>query len=235
MTTIPCVLCESGETSPIHTDTTRMQHTRTYHECSNCKVIFVAPDERLRPTEERARYDMHENDPDDPNYRSFLNQLFEPVARRIPEQSSGLDFGSGPGPTLHRMFEEAGHSMAIYDPFYADDPSVFETEYDFITTSETAEHLYYPMDEFERLWKCLKPGGTLGIMTSLAPDTEDFGSWHYKNDDTHVTFYRPETFAFMARQWEAPLEVVSDRVILLEKLEVEEPQRRYSLSFTSSI
>ena len=34
--------------------------------CGNCKLIFVPPKQRLDADEELSRYEMHENDPDDP-------------------------------------------------------------------------------------------------------------------------------------------------------------------------
>jgi len=51
------------------------------------------------------------NSPDDPRYRAFLSRLFIPLNERIAPESCGLDFGSGPGPTLSVMFEEQGHTM----------------------------------------------------------------------------------------------------------------------------
>jgi hypothetical protein len=179
----------------------------------------MKPDHRLDPGEEKSRYDMHENDPGDTAYRDFLSQLFEPLVKKLPPQSYGLDFGSGPGPTLNVMFEEQGHRMKLYDPFYANDPSVFDEHYDFITTTETAEHLYHPRKEFDRLWSCLKPGGWLGIMTQFVPSREEFANWHYRRDDTHVTFYSPKTFRTMAQRWNAELELIGDRVAIFRKPE----------------
>ena len=189
----------------------------TYLECIRCGLYFVNPEERLPPEEEKLRYDLHENDPADPDYRNFLSQLFEPLNERLPARSTGLDFGSGPGPTLHLMFEKAGHSMNIFDPFYDHDPSVFDNIYDFITMTETAEHLFYPREEFEKLWNILKPGGYLGVMTMLLLEPEKFAEWHYRKDDTHVTFYQKKTFEWLAGHLNADLHILSDRVIILEK------------------
>lgn len=172
---------------------------------------------RLTPEIEKARYDQHENKPDDPNYRAFLNQLFEPLQKKLKPNSLGLDFGSGPGPTLHLMFEEKGHRMNIYDPFYANDKTVFQHLYDFITTTETAEHLFNPKEEFEQLWTCLKPGGWLGIMTEFAPPVENFPDWHYRRDDTHVAFYSKNTFNWLARTWNTAVEFHGNRVAIFHK------------------
>lgn len=191
--------------------------TYTYCHCPNCDLVFVRPGDRLSPAEEKKRYDHHENDPDDPDYRNFLNQLFEPLNQKLEPESFGLDYGSGPGPTLSILFEEAGHRMEIFDPFYANHPSVFNKAYDFITTTETAEHFYDPRKEFNRLWKLLKPGGYLGIMTLLRPENIPFADWHYIKDDTHVTLYSRATFQWLARKLGAVLTIIGERVIILHK------------------
>jgi hypothetical protein len=98
---------------------------RDYLQCQDCQLIFALPEYFLSADEEKARYDTHQNSPQDPRYRQFLNRLFLPIQQQLPPHSSGLDFGSGPGPTLSVMFEEVGHHMAIYDRFYADDPTVY--------------------------------------------------------------------------------------------------------------
>jgi 2-polyprenyl-3-methyl-5-hydroxy-6-metoxy-1,4-benzoquinol methylase len=182
-----------------------------------CDLVFVHPDSYLSSAEEFKRYEQHNNDPDDPRYRSFLSKLQKPVAKHLAPGSSGLDFGSGPGPLLKQMFEEQGHNMAFYDTFYAPDIAVFEASYDFITTSETVEHLQKPRQELERLWSCLKPGGILGIMTGVHYTDIDFKNWYYIRDETHVIFFSPKTFKWLAQLWGSELEFVGDSVILFKK------------------
>lgn len=214
MRNLSCVLCNSVDTEWIYKDDTRLEDLRDYHLCKQCKLIFVPPVQRLSAEEELARYEMHQNDPNDPGYRKFLARMFKPLEKKLPDNSFGLDFGSGPGPTLHLMFEEAGHTMLIYDPFYADKPSVFKKNYDFITTTETAEHLYDPIKELDRLWSCLKPGGYLGVMTRRWTSIEKFKNWHYKNDDTHVCFFHEDTFWWLQDRWSAELEVYKRDVVI---------------------
>lgn len=209
---IECTLCNQQKTTVYH-----KTGIYAYLRCPNCDLVFVPPDDRLSRAEEKSRYDLHENSPEDPRYRNFLNQLFEPLNEKLEPGSSGLDYGSGPGPTLSIMFKEAGHKMEIFDPFYANDPSVFNLTYDFITSTETAEHFYNPQQEFDRLWEILKPGGVLGIMTKLRPKDEPFADWHYHKDDTHVALYSKETFQWLAKKLNAKLTIIGERVILLEK------------------
>ena len=213
MKTTRCILCYSDKTFVVLVD----ELLYTYLECSRCGLYFANPEERIPPEEEKLRYLPHENNPDDPDYRAFLNQLFEPLNQRLPPNRHGLDYGSGPGPTLHLMFEDTGHKMDIYDPFFADNPEVLEKTYDFITCTETAEHFYHPGREFQNLWTMLKPGGLLGIMTWLLSDAIDFKTWHYRRDETHVAFYQKKTFEWLADRLNANLDILSDRVIILEK------------------
>ena len=214
MKNLKCVLCGNKEAEWILKDDTRMNYVRDYYLCPECHLIFVDPEQRLDAEEELSRYEMHENDPDDPRYRKFLSRMFDPMIERIEPNSYGLDFGSGPGPTLSLMFEEAGHTVRIYDPFYADDPSVFDDRYDFITTTETAEHLFDPLMELDRLWNCLKPGGYLGIMTKRHRGREHFTEWHYKNDDTHVVFFHEDTFRWLGRRWNSEPEFIRSDVVI---------------------
>ena len=177
----------------------------------------MPPHQFLSAQAEKAEYDRHQNSPEDAGYRRFLGRLFEPLASRLEPESRGLDFGSGPGPTLSVMFEEAGYRMAIYDPFYAPDRSVLDERYDFVTASEVVEHLHRPRRVLDRLWSLLRPGGILGIMTKRVLDRDAFSRWHYKNDPTHVCFFSLETFEWLAEHWQAELTVCGADVVLLRR------------------
>ena len=63
------------------------------------------------------------------------------------------------------MLEEKGHQVELYDKFYAQDHSVFDKEFDFITLTEVIEHLEILCLRLERLTSILKPKGVLAIMT----------------------------------------------------------------------
>ncbi len=191
--------------------------SREFFRCPDCELVFVLPCRYLSLQEEKAVYDQHENSPDDFEYRKFLSRLFEPMLQRLHPNSNGLDFGSGPGPTLSVMFEEAGHKMEIYDPFYAPDITPLSQQYDFITASEVVEHMHQPTEELDRLWSCLKPGGLLGIMTKRVTDQSKFAGWHYKNDPTHVCFFSKKTFQWFAAHWNAVLTIAGNDVVLFRK------------------
>lgn len=182
-----------------------------------CDLVYVPPAYHLPARAEKAEYDLHQNSPQDTGYRRFLSRIFKPMRARLAPASHGLDFGCGPGPTLSVMFEEAGHDMTLYDPFYAPDAAALQQQYDFITASEVVEHLRRPQRELDRLWACLRGGGTLGIMTKLVLDRTAFSRWHYKNDLTHVCFWSRATFAWLAVRWRAKLHFAYKDVVLLHK------------------
>ena len=88
---------------------------RQFLSCSVCDLVFTPREFYVSVEKEKEIYDRHQNSPDDLRYRNFLNKMFLPMNDRLSPESVGLDFGSGPGPTLSVMFEEAGHTMSIYD------------------------------------------------------------------------------------------------------------------------
>lgn len=206
-----CPLCGAGS-GPFHQD-----HKRRYLRCERCFLVFVPPEFHLPAEAEKAEYDLHENRIDDPRYRAFLGRLATPLLALLTPGSRGLEFGCGPGPALAAMLREAGHQLALYDPFYYPDVCVLQPGYDFITATEVVEHLHQPGVELERLWGLLAPGGLLGVMTKLVTDPEAFAGWHYKNDVTHVCFFSRETWTWWGRGRGAEPGFEAADVILLRK------------------
>ncbi|MDZ7860552.1 MAG: class I SAM-dependent methyltransferase [Candidatus Krumholzibacteriota bacterium] len=207
-----CPLCGAAEAKDFYRD-----ETRDYFRCRRCNLVFVPSRQFLSPEDEKARYDLHRNLPDDKNYRRFLGRLFIPMRDILTPGAKGLDFGSGPGPTLSLMFEQAGHPMSVYDCFYSPDQSVLKKQYDFITATEVAEHLHRPGEELSRLWRCLRPGGKLGIMTKFTPGPDEFASSHYRKDLTHVSFFSKATFEWLAARWPAKILFCENDVIIFSK------------------
>ena len=207
-----CPLCNATGGTPFFTD-----NRRDYLRCVQCALVYVPRAFYLSAAAERAEYDKHQNDVDDPGYRAFLSRLFEPLKASLSPASSGLDFGCGPGPALAKMLREAGYPVAVYDPFYAADTAVLQHSYDFITATEVVEHMHKPGDDLSRLWNMLRPGGTLAVMTKLVLDAAAFTTWHYKNDPTHVCFFSRETWQWWARKNAAELRFEGADVIFLRR------------------
>lgn len=207
-----CPLCESEKSSFFFEF-----KKKDYYRCTECHLIFLPEQFHVKDQDEKEIYGRHENSPEDLRYRGFLSRLFDPLKNKLNPESRGLDFGSGPGPTLSIMLEEVGHKMSIYDKFFACDESAFNQDYDFITATEVFEHLRKPKFEIERLLSCLKPGGYLGVMTKLATDKERFATWHYKNDPTHIIFFSEKTFKWLGRSYNLELEFFGADVIIMKK------------------
>lgn len=193
---------------------------RSYFRCPACDARFLDPAQLPSAEEELAHYRHHENDPDDPRYRRFLSKLAEPLLERLPGASRGLDYGCGPGPALAAMLREAGHEVALYDPFFAPDPSPLARTYDFVTCTEVAEHFHHPARDFDRLRALVRPGGWLGMMTCFQTDDARFRDWHYRKDPTHVVFYRAETFGHLAALWGWSCESPVKDVVLMRRPEL---------------
>jgi len=107
--------------------------------------------------------------------------------------------------------------VRTYDVFYDPDASVWYQNYDFITCTEVVEHLHNPDREFRRLFDALKPGGWVAIMTKRVTNHSAFIDWHYIRDLTHVCFYSDETFKWLAKKYDAELQLPANDVVLLQK------------------
>ncbi|CAC9634855.1 Putative methyltransferase associated with DUF414 [uncultured Gammaproteobacteria bacterium] len=212
-----CPLCYSEKIQPYY-----QNKGVGYLSCSQCELVFMSKIHHLNDTEEKLRYDAHQNNPDDKRYQAFLSQVLEPVIHHLNKQgfkppkinAKGLDFGCGPGPTLSLMFEKQGHQVDLFDKFYVNNPAVFEQNYDFITATEVVEHLSAPNVELLRLFNSLKKRGVLAIMTQMMDDKTDFATWYYKNDPTHICFFSKNTMRHLAKQWHVKVLFFGNNVAL---------------------
>lgn len=188
-----------------------------YWRCERCQATFLQASQLPAPETEIGQYLLHQNDPEDPDYRQFLGRLATPLLERLEARRQGLDYGCGPGPALAAMLREAGHSVALFDPFFHPDYAVLERKYDFISCSEAVEHFHHAAKEFHLLARLLRPRGWLAIMTSFQTDDERFAHWHYRRDPTHVVFYREATFRQLAEDYGWRCEIPCANVALLQK------------------
>ncbi len=198
-----CPLCDSTNTTPLENTGELL-----YHACIECRLVYLAPEHLLSPEEELKRYRLHTNSPDETGYRNFLLRFFTPFSLLLPPGAQGLEFGCGPGPVLAGMFREAGFGIRLYDPFFFPDTTALVQRYDFISATEVVEHFHRPRYSWDLLFSLLQPGGYLGIMTKCLTGETDFPTWYYRREETHVAFYRAETFSWIAERWGARLSVL---------------------------
>jgi SAM-dependent methyltransferase len=178
-----------------------------YHACATCDFIQLDPAHLPAPAEEKARYDTHENRPDNAGYVAMLAAFLDRAVLPWREgKTTALDFGCGPGPVLAGLLEQAGFAVDVYDPFYAPHRIYEGRTYDVVTGTEVVEHLHAPGEVFDRLARLLAPGGILALTTRFHPGVPDaFLDWWYRRDPTHVAFYTPRTFRALAARLDLDL------------------------------
>ncbi|MDM7859355.1 class I SAM-dependent methyltransferase [Alteromonas sp. ASW11-36] len=168
---------------------------------------------------ERAEYELHQNSDDDLGYLKFLDRARLPLLNNIESPANGLDFGSGPNPVLARRLAQDGFDMQVYDPLFAPNPPQKpKNGFDFIVSTEAIEHFHQPDVEWQQWLDLLSPNGLLVIMTKRWLSVEKFANWHYKNDQTHVSFFNLATFEYLAKRDGFLLETPGADVVLMRRL-----------------
>ncbi len=125
------------------------RQTQSYLQCQQCELVFVKPDQGWEKTNEKAHYDLHENDPSDAGYRRFFISHRGSLTDKISSLHTGWILVVARPRYLLLMLEEAGHTMELYDIYYHPETSVLEKTYDFMTATEVIEHLYHP----DKVWQ----------------------------------------------------------------------------------
>lgn len=207
-----CPLCGQAKISPNYSG-----ERGHYALCPNCKLVFLDPSSHPSSAESKQRYDTHNNNPEDEGYQAFFAELVEALKSRRPPPAKVLDYGTGQGSALPPLLSALGYEVALYDPLYVPDSKVLNKTYDVVTCTETMEHFAKPGQEFEKLVKMLPSKGILAVMSLWLAKKQDFDSWWYKNDLTHISFYTEDTLSWMASNWNLHLEVLSDRLALFRK------------------
>lgn len=195
-----CLLCQTISTQNF---TVEKKPVHSYFHCPHCDLIFMDPLERPLPDEEKARYDLHENE-ETTGYRNFFAPLLQDIENysvvlgKPRTQVQILDYGSGPTGFLGKLLKERSFQVANFDIFYSPTPESLETSYDVITSTEVWEHFHDPFKEITMLTGILKTFGILVVMTSAHPGPGPFHDWHYRRDFTHVTFFSEKTMKWIA-------------------------------------
>ena len=185
------------------------KHSVAYHVCPACRYTFKSPEHHQNLPTQKTRYDLHENDPDDPGYRAYFQRFLDYVLPMVPIGGRALDFGCGASDLLASMLTEAGYTTDRYDPIYHPDSAYASESYDLIVSTEVFEHLDDPLTTLRHLRDRLTPTGHLALQTQFLPDTcEAFLDWYYRLDPTHIGFFTPRTFGAMGEL--LGLQVVGD-------------------------
>lgn len=183
----PCRLC----TARAH-PWTKSIHGIAYEWCSHCGAVQRAAGDLPSPEVELGRYREHNNQPDNQDYRAYLQRFIDSaIAPYVEDPAEGasagiastehaappqsetphiLDFGSGPFPVLSEMLRDLGYRVTSYDPFFLPDERALSEAgpvYDAVVMLEVIEHLHHPRQELDRLFSLMKPGARLILRTGV--------------------------------------------------------------------
>lgn len=195
MSSFPCPLC-CAESQPYFTEKERL-----FLKCPVCKAVITHPDNFLTAEAEKARYELHENDPENEGYQKFVSPITSGILNDFTHYDKGLDFGSGTGSPIMKVLKGNDYNIVEYDLYFHNHPELLKQQYDYIACCEVAEHFKEPHKEFTLLRNLLKPNGKLYLMTEMIDDSKDFAVWYYKKDPTHVFLYHPETFEWIKEEF----------------------------------
>ena len=190
---------------------------RLYHQCNNCKGVFVDPALILPPEEEKLRYEEHNNDVNDKRFQKFVSPITDLVQKEFTENHFGLDFGAGFAPVITKVLTDRNYNIKPYDPFFFNDSELLRKKYDYITSCEVVEHFHNPAKEFKLLRSLLNPGGKVFIKTWLVNDETDFHNWNYKDDHTHVFIFHENSLQWIKENIGFSYFKIDERIITFTK------------------
>ena len=206
-----CPLCNS--TSTLFYEKTK----HLFYKCNTCHGIFRPKHTFLTAEEEKAHYEKHNNDVFDERYQNFVSPIVNAVLQDFSSEAKGLDFGSGTGPVIAKMLTDKGYQVQNYDLFFANEPSLLNQKYDYISCCEVMEHFHQPYKEFELLKSLLLPKGKLYCKTEVFNNQKPFENWYYKDDFTHVFIYQHKTLEWIKTKFHFSNLVIKEKLIVFEK------------------
>ncbi len=189
---------------------------REYRRCTNCKLIYTATKQQLSKTQEKKHVELHKNGIDNVNYVKYLNKAIEPALVYLNKDMKGLDYGSGPEPTLYKILTQMEFNCDKYDPIYA--PKELTETFDYVFATECFEHFFLPAKELKQLKNIIKEDGYLIVMTDQYVDVPQFKTWAFAKDPTNVSFYHKQSFEFICKKY--GFKIVfndNDTIIILQR------------------
>lgn len=191
-----------------------------YYHCKDCEYIFKDTSYYKSIKDQKSRYDLHTNSEEDQGYIDYFNRFLDFIKPYLHSDiSSALDFGCGRSKLLCSLLSKYNIDCSSYDPIYHPDGMEFGKTYDLILSTEVFEHLHDPKSVFSKLSEMLNNKGILAIQTQFhANNIYEFKNWYYHKDETHIVFFRPQTFHVLAKEFGFKvLEDNSKNMVILQK------------------
>jgi len=172
---------------------------RSFWLCGECGLVSVPGRYWLSVDDERARYDLHDNNISNDGYVKFLTQTANVVGATALGRPSMrvLDFGCGENAVLCQLLNNIGIDCHGYDPLYQQSLSDINT-YNIIVLCEVIEHLRDINAELELINTLLHNGGIIIIRTQIYDAPSSFPSWWYAQDMTHINFFNMRSLQKLA-------------------------------------
>jgi len=74
-----------------------------YFHCKSCQYIFKAPKYYQDFSEQKLRYNLHQNHAKDLHYQAYFQRFIDFVLPLVPQVKTALDFGCGSSSLLASM------------------------------------------------------------------------------------------------------------------------------------
>ncbi|MCZ6682083.1 MAG: class I SAM-dependent methyltransferase [Planctomycetota bacterium] len=187
---------------------------RLFFHCPTCDLVFVPSRLHDSLSEERRRYETHENTLDNAGYVAMFERFIELVSRHCPGVETILDYGSGPGPVLVELLRRRGFRAEGYDPIFAPDTDL-SRRFDAVVSTETFEHFARPRREIERIEGLIRGGGFLALMTLFHGEHHFTADWWYTRDSTHVAFYSHRTIRWICEAFRFDLVYLDEKNVAI--------------------
>ncbi len=187
-----CRLCGCPRT--IHYAT---EVNREYRQCSQCHLIFVPDHHVLLLEDQIKRYALHDNSYENSDYCNYLKGVIKKIERIPLLNKRILDFGCGYDSVLTKLLHKEGFHSTAYDPLYNIGLDCFSQTYDIIILCEVIEHIQDIQKALTCINSCLASEGYLVIQTELYNGLDDFSSWWYIQDPTHINFFSKQSITML--------------------------------------
>lgn len=190
---------------------------RSFYHCPHCEFVFANSLNFLPPEVKRTRYIKAQTNAKQAKLLLFVQALSSQLSQLNTGQLTGLNFGRSLPDESYDLLASNNHHIFNYDPFLSEDLGTLRQSYDFVCSYHVIEHFANPRKEWLTLSRLIKPEGWLAISTKILTNLSGFAKWHHKNNPTHVSFYQPQTFQFLADLYGFKLLFATDELILMQK------------------